>query len=252
MATRIWNPRALLLGMLVAGLFLAVACGASATATPEAGSSAPTATQAPAPAATSSPSGGGTAPSTSGQAQPTAAAASTPTPQPASTAIAMSTAAPDPTATPEPEASAEASSAAQAQAKPEGKYGGTIDMHVAGNVAHWNIMECGSGGTCMSPTSPFSNGLVHYNGETPEPLDIRGDLATGWTASEGGTRYLFNLPENARWHDGTPITSDDVVFSINEMLRTDVPRPRSGQIRPYVKSAEAVDQGLFILTLGRG
>ena len=125
-------------------------------------------------------------------------------------------------------------------AKPEGKYGGVIDMHVAGNVAHWNIMECGSGGTCMSPTSPFSNGLVHYNGETPEPLDIRGDLATGWTVTEGGTRYLFDLPEDARWHDGVAITSDDVVFSINEMLRTDVPRPRSGQIRPYVASTEAI------------
>ena len=47
-------------------------------------------------------------------------------------------------------------------------------------------------------------------------------------------------PEDARWHDGVAITADDVVFSINEMLRSDVPRPRSGQIRPYVKSVEAV------------
>ena len=82
----------------------------------------------------------------------------------------MSTAAPDPTVTPAPEEAAEAPTTAQAMAKSEGKYGGTIDMHVAGNVAHWNIMECGSGGTCMSPTSPFSNGLVHYNGETPRAI----------------------------------------------------------------------------------
>ena len=229
MATRIWNPGAMLLALLVTALLLVVACGSSESPT-EAPAAAPTSASAP------------QASSGSGQTRPTAAAANTPTPatQPASTAIAMSTAAPDPTVTPAPEEAAEAPTTAQAMAKSEGKYGGTIDMHVAGNVAHWNIMECGSGGTCMSPTSPFSNGLVHYNGETPEPLDIRGDLATGWTVSEGGTRYLFDLPENARWHDGTPITSDDVVFSINEMLRTDVPRPRSGQIRPYVKSVEAV------------
>ena len=198
--TRFWNPGTLLLGLLMTALLLAVACGASATATP-----VPTATQA--------------------SAVPTATAAPV-------TRV--------PTATPAPERAAEASSAAQARAVPEGIYGGVIDMHVAGNVAHWNIMECGSGGTCMSPTAPFSNGLVHYNGETPEPLDIRGDLATGWTVSEGGTRYLFDLPENARWHDGVQITSADVVFSINEMLRTDVPRPRSGQIRPYVESVEAI------------
>ena len=229
MATRIWNPGTMLLALLVTALLLVVACGSSESPTE-------------APAATPTSSSAPQATSGSGQTRPTVAAANTPIPatQPASAAIAMSTAAPDPTATPAPEEAAEAPTTAQAMAKSEGKYGGTIDMHVAGNVAHWNIMECGSGGTCMSPTSPFSNGLVHYNGETSEPLDIRGDLATGWTVSEGGTRYLFDLPEKARWHDGTPITSDDVVFSINEMLRTDVPRPRSGQIRPYVKSVEAV------------
>ena len=114
-------------------------------------------------------------------------------------------------------------------------------MHVAGNVAHWNIMECGSGGTCMSPTSPFSNGLVHYNGETDEPLDIRGDLATGWSVSEDGKSFVFTLPEDARWHDGEPITADDVVFSLEEMVRDDVPRPRSGQIGPYYESSFALD-----------
>ena len=223
MSTRFRYTGMLMLGLLAAALLLAVACGSSATATRE----SPTATQSAAPTAAS-----GAAP----------AATNTPAPSVPTATAAPVTRAPtappamSPTNTPVPETTA----AAQARAVPAGKYGGFIDMHVAGNVAHWNIMECGSGGTCMSPTSPFSNGLVHYNGETPEPLDIRGDLATGWTVTEGGTRYIFDLPENARWHDGTPITSDDVVFSINEMLRTDVPRPRSGQIRPYVESVQAI------------
>jgi peptide/nickel transport system substrate-binding protein len=230
MSRRFWNPRILLLGLLVLGTLLAVACGSSATEEPETGA-APVATEVPAAGATSE---------AEDQSSTGDANTPTPVPEPASTAIAMSTAAPDPTATLAPESAAEAMTANQAMAVPEGKYGGVIDMHVAGNVAHWNIMECGSGGTCMSPTAPFSNGVVHYNGETPEPLDIRGDLATGWTVSEGGTRYVFDLPDDARWHDGVQITSADVVFSINEMLRSDVPRPRSGQIRPYVESAIAI------------
>ena len=129
----------------------------------------------------------------------------------------------------------------QAKAIAAGKYGGNIPMQISGNVAHWDIMKCGSGGTCMSPTSPIYNGLVHYNGETSEPLDIRGDLAKSWTLSEDGMSYTFTLPTDARWHDGAPITSDDVVFSLDEMVRDDVPRPRSGQIRPYYKSSKAID-----------
>jgi peptide/nickel transport system substrate-binding protein len=213
-------------------LVLVVACGSSETVEEEEeqASAAPTA----APTAAAAAAGEEDEDETT-----TTTAANTPTPE-ATPAMAMATAAPDPTATLAPEQAAEAPTTAQAMAVPAGKYGGVMDLHVAGNVAHWNIMECGSGGTCMSPTSPFSNGLVHYNGETAEQLDIRGDLATGWTVSEGGTRYLFDLPEDARWHDGVQITSDDVVFSINEMLRSDAPRPRSGQIRPYVKSAEAI------------
>jgi peptide/nickel transport system substrate-binding protein len=213
-------------------LVLVVACGSSETVEEEEeqASAAPTA----APTAAAAAAGEEDEDETT-----TTTAANTPTPE-ATPALAMATAAPDPTATLAPQEAAEAPTTAQAMSVPEGKYGGMIDLHVAGNVAHWNIMECGSGGTCMSPTSPFSNGLVHYNGETAEQLDIRGDLATGWTVSEGGTRYLFDLPEDARWHDGVQITSDDVVFSINEMLRSDAPRPRSGQIRPYVKSAEAI------------
>ena len=237
MATRIWNPGAMLLGLLVVGLLFVVACGSSATPTPETEAMAPTATAAPAPAATSAPAPGATtAPASQATTAPVATVAAPATaapPQAVATRVAAGA-----TATPVPE---DISVIAPARGNPDGKYGGVIPVHVAGNVAHWNIMECGSGGTCMTPTSPFSNGLVHYNGETPEPVDIRGDLATGWTISEDGIKYVFNLPENARWHDGEPITSDDVVFSLEEMVRTDVPRPRSGQIRPYYKSSRAID-----------
>ena len=229
------NAGLIMLTLLAAALFFAIACGSAspeATDTPAAtpASAAPTRAAAPQArgAATQPPA------ATRPAAAPTRAAPADPTRPP----VAMATAAALPTPTPVPEA---IPAEAPARAIAGGRHGGVIPMHVAGNVAHWNIMECGSGGTCMSPTSPFSSGLVHYNGETPEQLDIRGDLATGWTVSNGGTRYTFTLPEDARWHDGMPITADDVVFSLNEMVRTDVPRPRSGQIRPYYQSSTALD-----------
>lgn len=202
----LWNPRVFGLSALVLIFIFALACGSSSTSDSDSADAAATSV----PAATSAP---------------------TATTEPA---------APATTATPIPEAQTAAMSA-PAKAIPAGKYGGVIKMQLAGNVAHWNIMECGSGGTCMSPTAPFSNGVVHYNGETDEPLDIRGDFATGWTLSEDGMTYIFDVPSDARWHDGVAMTADDVVFSLDEMVREDVPRPRSGQIRPYYESSRAID-----------
>ena len=46
----------------------------------------------------------------------------------------------------------------------------------------------------------------------------RTDLAESWGVNEEGTIYNITLRSNAVWHDGTPVTSDDVIFTI-EMLK---------------------------------
>lgn len=46
------------------------------------------------------------------------------------------------------------------------------------------------------------------------------DLAESWGVNEEGTIYNFTLRSNAAWHDGTPVTSDDVIFTI-ELLKSD-------------------------------
>jgi len=48
----------------------------------------------------------------------------------------------------------------------------------------------------------------------------RPDLAESWGVNEEGTIYNVTLYANAVWHDGTPVTSDDVIFTI-EMLKGD-------------------------------
>lgn len=54
-------------------------------------------------------------------------------------------------------------------------------------------------------------------------FDARGipqpDLAESWGVSADGTIYNVTLRNNASWHDGTPVTSDDVIFTL-ELLRT--------------------------------
>lgn len=43
------------------------------------------------------------------------------------------------------------------------------------------------------------------------------DLADSWGVSQDGTIYNFTIRPNAVWHDGTPVTSDDVIFTIEMM-----------------------------------
>ena len=45
------------------------------------------------------------------------------------------------------------------------------------------------------------------------------DLATSWASTPEGTIYNFEIRQNAVWHDGTPVTSDDVIFTI-EMIKS--------------------------------
>src|SRR5512139_1165240 len=52
-------------------------------------------------------------------------------------------------------------------------------------------------------------GLVKLDAE----LHVVPDAAT-WTISEDGVKYTFKLRNGLRFSDGTPVTSDDVVFSL--------------------------------------
>ena len=43
-------------------------------------------------------------------------------------------------------------------------------------------------------------------------------LAKEWTISDDGLVYTFTLVDNASWHDGTPLTANDVVFTVQTAL----------------------------------
>jgi peptide/nickel transport system substrate-binding protein len=43
------------------------------------------------------------------------------------------------------------------------------------------------------------------------------DLAEGWGVMPDGTVYNFTIRPNAVWHDGEPVTSDDIIFTIDMM-----------------------------------
>jgi len=52
------------------------------------------------------------------------------------------------------------------------------------------------------------------------------DLASSYEISESGTVYTFTLRPHVTFHDGTPLTADDVVFTIHRAQSPDIKSPR--------------------------
>lgn len=51
----------------------------------------------------------------------------------------------------------------------------------------------------------------------------QGDLADSWGISQDGKTYNFSILAEANWHDGQPVTSDDIVFTIDLMRSDELP-----------------------------
>ena len=137
--------------------------------------------------------------------------------------------------------------AASGQAKDAGapKHGGVIAMHsYSFPPPNWHP-HCTNTVQVISYSGIY-NQLVEYNPETEDPADIRGDLATSWELSKDGKAYTFHLNPNAKWHDGKPVTADDVVYSLDSMVDADAKPPRVvtlPAVSPYYAkgTARAID-----------
>ena len=68
------------------------------------------------------------------------------------------------------------------------------------------------------------------------------DLAAGWEVNEDATEYTFYLQKHAKWHDGTPVTANDVAFTVKSLLH---PQSAEWMVNTYisVKGAKAYQEG---------
>ena len=141
-----------------------------------------------------------------------------------------------PTATPQP-----TSTPAPTPTQFDPRRGGNPPLSTGQPISHFDPIGCDQSNSCLVNVGPVYNGLLHYDAATPDPDDISGDLAKIWTASSDGTSYTFTLDENARWHDGMPVTAADVVWSLERMVDPDQARPIAGAIAPIYESSTAVN-----------
>jgi peptide/nickel transport system substrate-binding protein len=105
----------------------------------------------------------------------------------------------------------------------------------------------------VSPfTSPgVENDLITlvYSGlmrATPEGSYIP-DLAKDYTISDDGLTYTFTLKDNLVWHDNEPVTSADVIFTIQKAQDPDVQSRHKASWDGVI--AEAPDEKTVVFTL---
>ena len=77
--------------------------------------------------------------------------------------------------------------------------------------------------------------------------DIEPDLALSWEIPNP-TTYIFHLRTDAKFHDGRPVTSRDVVFTFRSVLSGSLQTPKAGTYR-LVQSVEAPDDRTVIFKL---
>jgi len=83
------------------------------------------------------------------------------------------------------------------------------------------------------------DGLTRYVGS---PVELVPNLAKSWDASSEAKVWTFYLNENVKFHDGSEMTAEDVVFSMEKILHGG--KGIANTLRDYVEpgSTEAVDK----------
>jgi peptide/nickel transport system substrate-binding protein len=93
-------------------------------------------------------------------------------------------------------------------------------------------------------SSNVLSGLTHINPK----LIAEGDLAQDWTVSDDGKEYTFHLREGVTFHDGSPFTADDVVFTYNRSK--DPQKSIHSRVLANVKDVVKVDDHTVKIVLG--
>ena len=120
--------------------------------------------------------------------------------------------------------------------------GGTLIATLNSNVR--NLNSAVQSGTVLGfpGAQLFASPLRYDENWTPQPY-----LAESWNISEDGLTVTLNLVKNATFHDGHPITSSDVAFSVKVIQEN---HPFKSMFAP-VASVDTPDEHTAVLNLSQ-
>ncbi len=74
-----------------------------------------------------------------------------------------------------------------------------------------------------------------------------GDLADSYSSDDRGSTYTVHLRPNLKWHDGQPLTADDVVFTYQSIQNPDAQSPFASSWRGINVTAKDPQTVVFVL-----
>src|SRR5262247_3781228 len=96
------------------------------------------------------------------------------------------------------------------------KKGGTLNFSVVAEPPNY---DCHGSTTfaLIHPIAPHYSTLVKFDGkEYPKVIP---DLAESWTVAPDGMTYTFKLRAGVKFHDGSPLTSEDIKASYERIIK---------------------------------
>ncbi len=153
------------------------------------------------------------------------------TPKPEPTAAPTAT----PVAAAQPTATSVSGGNGEAPETPGGTPGGLLRIAQARDPTSCDLpMAQATSYQSVHPCNPMLSQIVRIPAE--DHSAVAPDLAAGWESSEDGTSWAFTLRQGATWHNGRPVTADDLKFSLDRVIEPPegLSIGRAGVIARYV------------------
>jgi peptide/nickel transport system substrate-binding protein len=88
--------------------------------------------------------------------------------------------------------------------------------------------------------------LTGYAAEDFSPVPR---LAESWEQSEDGLTWTYQVREGVTFHDGEPLTADDVAYTFNRVMDGQLEQTNYGSYVQQIESVEATDDTTVVMTL---
>ncbi|WP_055489929.1 ABC transporter substrate-binding protein [Streptomyces sp. TP-A0356] len=107
-----------------------------------------------------------------------------------------------------------------------------------GNDGSWDPTQTASA-FCMAANNHIYEGLLDTDPITRKPYAA---LATEVPKDLGGTSWRFTLRAGAKFHDGQPVTADDVVFVFDRILDPNTQTLAKGFFASWLREVRGIDE----------